>query len=227
VYYNSSSAALIYEHRKNLFNEFSNIESSKKITWLYFIVIFYNLYCLAVVITSALTLFLGLNFLLPHTFNYSALLALVFILAFYGLHQKTISLYTEKEVHESHLSQSLNIPQSRRVSIQADLEEYFKKEKPFLNPDLSMTILADHLKVPKHHLTEVMNADMGMNFFQYVNKFRVEAVMKMLTDPRNHFSVEAIGYECGFSSKSSFFTVFKNLTGKTPSEYKKSIQKVF
>jgi AraC-like DNA-binding protein len=223
VYYNSSCSALIYRHRRNLLNEFSNIESSKKISWLYFIVIFYNLYCLAVVITSILTLFLGLNFLLPHTFNYSALLMLVFILAFYGLHQKSISLYTEKEVHDSHLSQSLNIPESRRVTIQADLVSYFKKEKPFLNPELSMTMLADYLKVPKHHLTEVMNANMGMNFFQYVNKYRVEAVKEMLADPKNHFSVEAVGYECGFSSKSSFFTVFKNLTGKTPSEYKKSI----
>jgi AraC-like DNA-binding protein len=223
VYYNSSSVALIYEHRRNLFNEFSNIESGKKITWLYFIVIFYNLYCLAVVITSSLTLFLDLGFLLPHTLNYSALLLLVYILSFYGLHQKTISLYTEIEVRESHLSQSLNIPESRRISIQADLVGYFNKEKPYLNPDLSMTMLADNLKVPKHHLTEVMNADMSMNFFQYVNKYRVEAVKEMLTDPKNHFSVEAIGYECGFSSKSSFFTVFKNLTGKTPAEYKKSI----
>jgi AraC-like DNA-binding protein len=224
VHYNSASGVLIFRHRKKLFNEFSNIESNKKITWLYFIVIFYNLYCLAVVITSTLTLFLGLDFLLPHTLNYSALLLLVFILAFYGLHQKTISLYTEKEVRESHLSQSLNIPESRRIFIQTELVGYFKKEKPFLNPDLSMTMLAEHLKVPKHHLTEVMNADMGINFFQFVNKYRVESVKEMLSDPKNHFSVEAIGYECGFSSKSSFFTVFKNLTGKTPSEYKKSMQ---
>jgi AraC-like DNA-binding protein len=224
TFYNSTSAVLIYEHRRNLFNEFSNIESGKKITWLYFIVIFYILYCLAVVITSSLTLFLGLDFLLPHTLNYSALLALVFILSFYGLHQKTISLYTEKEVRENHLSQTIHIPESKRISIQSELVGYFNKEKPYLNPELSMTLLADHLKVPKHHLTEVMNADMGQNFFQFVNRYRVEAVKEMLADAKNHFSVEAIGYECGFSSKSSFFTVFKNLTGKTPSEYKKSMQ---
>ena len=83
-----------------------------------------------------------------------------------------------------------------------------------------MTMLADRLKVQKHHLTEVMNADMGMNFFQYVNKYRVEAVKEMLADPKNHFSVKAIGYECGFSSKSSFYSVFKNLTGLTPLQYK-------
>jgi AraC-like DNA-binding protein len=222
VHYNSASGVLIFRHRKKLFNEFSNIESNKKITWLYFIVIFYNLYCLTVVVTASVTLFLRLDFLLPHIFNYSALLLLVFILGFYGLHQKTISQYTEKEVRESHLAHTLNIPADRRINIQKELNQYFANEKPFLNPDLNMTMLADHLKVPKHHLTEVLNKDMGRNFFQYVNSFRVKAVKEMLSDPSNLYSIEAIGYECGFSSKSSFFTVFKNLTGKTPQEYRNS-----
>lgn len=220
IHYNSLSAALIIRHRKKLFNEFSNIESNKKITWLYFIVIFYNIYCLSTVTMAALTLFLRLDFLLPLIVNYSVLLLLVYILGFYGLHQKSISLYTETEVRESRSPHTLNIPADRRAAIQTELTRYFREEKPYLNPELNMSMLANHLKVPKHHLTEVLNADLGSNFFHFVNGFRIEAVKKMLINPGNRFSIEAIGYECGFSSKSSFFTVFKNFTGKTPMEYK-------
>jgi AraC-like DNA-binding protein len=221
-HYNSASSLLIYRHRNKLMDEFSTIESNKKITWLYFIVIFYNLYCFAIVITSILTFFLKLDFLLPHIVNYSALLLLVFILAYQGLHQKTISLYTEMEVRAKETVRSLQIPENRRKMIRQELEKYFLQSKPYLNPDLSMTMLAEHLKIPKHQLTDVLNADMGVNFFHYVNNFRIEAVKKMLSDPRNRYSAEAVGYECGFNSKSSFFTVFKKLTGKTPMEYKNS-----
>ncbi|HEY6915810.1 MAG TPA: helix-turn-helix domain-containing protein, partial [Paludibacter sp.] len=64
------------------------------------------------------------------------------------------------------------------------------------------------LKIPKYQITEVLNTELGNNFFQFVNHYRVEAVKMMLSDPKNKYSIEAIGYECGFSSKSSFYTVF-------------------
>jgi AraC-like DNA-binding protein len=67
----------------------------------------------------------------------------------------------------------------------------------------------------------VLNTSIGKNFFQFVNAYRVEEVKRMLVDPKNLYSIEAIGYECGFSSKSSFYKEFKRITGMTPAEYKK------
>ena len=86
-----------------------------------------------------------------------------------------------------------------------------------------MDIISAELKVPKDQLTEVLNTEIGSNFFQFVNGYRIEAVKTMLADKKNKYSIEAIGYECGFNSKSTFFTVFKNLTGQTPQEYKNSL----
>jgi AraC-like DNA-binding protein len=83
-------------------------------------------------------------------------------------------------------------------------------------------MLANALGFPKHHITEVLNKEIGKNFFQFVNEYRVNAVKEMLIQPKNFYSIEAIGFECGFNSKSSFFTIFKKATGQTPLQYKNS-----
>jgi AraC-like DNA-binding protein len=109
-----------------------------------------------------------------------------------------------------------------KEKIKKSILRYFEKKEVYLNPDLNMDLLSKALKIPKYQLTEVLNTSIGKNFFQFVNAYRVEEVKKMLVDPKNLYSIEAIGYECGFSSKSSFYKEFKRITGMTPAEYKKS-----
>ncbi|MDO8898280.1 MAG: helix-turn-helix domain-containing protein, partial [Bacteroidales bacterium] len=59
---------------------------------------------------------------------------------------------------------------------------------------------------------------------EFVNEYRVNEVKKMLADPKyTHYSLLGIAFECGFSSKSTFNSVFKKFTRKTPSEYRKSL----
>jgi AraC-like DNA-binding protein len=220
IAYNAATALIIYKHRKRILDEYSNIESNKKVTWLIFIVIFYNAFCFASVIIGAFSVFSDITFPLTPVYNYSTLLLMVYILGFYGLKQEII--YTEitsgEKLHERYTKSHLTT--ERKEIINQQVIEYFKKHKPYLNPDLSMVILSDSLNIPKHQLTEVLNVNIGKNFFQFVNEFRVEEVKKRLKKPKQIFSIEAIGYDCGFSSKSSFFTVFKKITGKTPSQFK-------
>lgn len=223
IIYNFSSAVMVTRYRKTLKNEFSNIDKSQTLEWLLFIVVFYNIYCVLAVVTGILAIFLNLNFPLPHIYNYSALLLLIYILGFYGLQQGIIHRKDDREPQERY-SKSLLSPE-RKNAIKEELISYFLKEKPYLNPGLNMSMLAGKLNVGKHYLTEVLNTEIGKNFFQFVNEYRIEAVKEQLADPKNLYSIEAIGYECGFSSKSSFFTVFKKITRKTPLEYKNSLLK--
>jgi len=94
---------------------------------------------------------------------------------------------------------------------------------PYLDPEFNMNKLSEMIKVPKHHLTEVLNTEIKKNFFMFVNTYRIKAVKEKLDDPSNPYSIEDIGYECGFNAKSSFFTTFKKLTGQTPLEYKQTV----
>ena len=219
--YNSASAVKVIQHRNSLENEFSTIGKNQKLGWIFFIVIFYNTYCIIAVIIGILAVLLNFPFPLSHIYNYSALLLLIYILGFYGLQQGIIFQRIPVN-HQERYSRSLLTP-ARKDIIKRQLLHYFNTAKPYLDPDLNMDMLSDHLNIRKHQLTEVLNMDIGKNFFQFVNEYRVEAVKEQLADPKNMFSIEAIGYECGFSSKSSFFTVFKKITGQTPMQYKNSI----
>lgn len=219
--YNYTTARIIYKHRVRLVNEFSNIESNKRITWLFFVVIFYNLYCILLLVSGIFNVFMHIEYPLSPIINYSTLLVLVYVFGFYGLQQEmifkkdlTFSIPTDSEKNSVFL-----ISEEQAVTIKKHLYSYFKNNRPYLNPDLSMDMLSQALGYPKHHITEVLNKEIGKNFFQFVNEYRVEAVKEMLST-KSYFSIEAIGYECGFNSKSSFFSTFKKATGLTPLQYK-------
>ncbi|MDD2411299.1 MAG: helix-turn-helix domain-containing protein [Bacteroidales bacterium] len=219
--YNYLSAAMVFRHRKKLENEFSTIESEKKLKWIISIVVLYNLYCAFSLILGVIQVSVPGSGLSQYVYNYSALLVLIYILSFYGLRQERVFQTEEnplEEVKEKYQNSVLST--ERKESIKEALIRLVESSKIYLNPDLNMNMLSEMLDVPKHQLTEVINSEIGKNFFRFINDYRVEAVKKKLLDPNNLYSIEAIGYDCGFNSKSSFFTVFKNVTGMTPLQYK-------
>jgi AraC-like DNA-binding protein len=224
IFYNYATAITVVKHRKSLENEFSTIENYLKIGWLFFIIIFYNLYCLALVVIGILIVFHRLDVVPVHVFNYSILLALIYILSFYGLKQRMLFAKAPAIAPVDERYRYSGLAAEKKENIRLLLMKYFEKEKPYLNPELNMNMLAEALGVPKHQLTEVLNSDIGKNFFRFVNEFRVEAVKEKLKHNKRNYSVEAIGYECGFNSKSTFYTVFKQIAGVAPAEFENSIK---
>ncbi len=107
-----------------------------------------------------------------------------------------------------------------RRKIEQSLLAAMEGQEMYLNPRLKVDNLARELKIPSHHLSQVLNSHMGVSFYQLVNRYRVRRSQQMLQSDRlKQFSIQAIGLECGFSNKSSFFRAFKQHTGMTPAEY--------
>jgi AraC-like DNA-binding protein len=214
---------ILTRHRKLIQNEFSTIDMFKRIGWILFIVVFYIIYCFSIFFWGLFNVIV-FNTLSITIYNYSVLLFFIYIFGFYGLKQKDIFKRmpaTIETINPKFQNNILNEETSERIKIK--ILNYFQKEKPYLNPELNMTLLSETLKIPKHHLTEVLNGKLSKNFFQFVNEYRIESVKEELSKPHNPYSIEAIGYECGFNSKSTFFSVFKKITGQTPMEYKNQI----
>jgi len=105
--------------------------------------------------------------------------------------------------------------------------EYAKKvtllmaeDKPFLNPDITIKQLADQLSIHPKSLSQVINSKFRMNFFDFINHYRVnEAKKKILEDQQK--TVLEILYEVGYNSKSAFNEAFKKETRMTPTEFRK------
>lgn len=215
--YPTLSILAVHRHRMNLQHEFSTIESYKRIGWLLFMLFFNTLYWVASLGIGFYHYFTDEKKLLP-VFSYSVLLALNYILGFYGLRQERIYDNQAEEAPGKYKQSKLREDYKQRITKR--LLDLFESEKPYLHSELTVTDVATKLKVTRHVLTEVLNTSLGKNFYQFVNEYRVEAVKKMLASPKyKNLSIEAIGFECGFNSKSTFFSVFKQMTGTTPSQW--------
>jgi AraC-like DNA-binding protein len=70
----------------------------------------------------------------------------------------------------------------------------------------------------------VINERFQLNFFDFINQYRVSEVKERIADPKNdNFTLLGIALESGFNSKSAFNRIFKKLTGQTPSQFKSSV----
>jgi AraC-like DNA-binding protein len=104
------------------------------------------------------------------------------------------------------------------------LNNYMEKEKPYLNPDLSLNDLVKTLGIKRNILTQVLNMELNKKFFLYINEFRIRDALKILNDPsKEKMNILNIAYATGFNSKPTFNRAFKKITGHTPSEYKKNV----
>jgi AraC-like DNA-binding protein len=104
------------------------------------------------------------------------------------------------------------------------IEVYMGGQRPWLDPDLTLEQLALQVKLRPKLLSQAINEGLGKNFFEFINRYRIEEAKRLLTDPADKkITVLEVLYQVGFNSKSSFNTVFKKQTGLTPSEFKKKM----
>lgn len=102
------------------------------------------------------------------------------------------------------------------------LDRVFRDEALYLDPELTLAGLAEATGISEHQLSQVLNRELGVTFFDYVNAHRVRAAADRLLAPREPGeTVLAVAFECGFSSKASFNRAFKQYTGMTPTEFRR------
>jgi AraC-like DNA-binding protein len=115
-------------------------------------------------------------------------------------------------------------PEQEWSPVLQQLRSHMEMGRPWLDPDLTLEQLALQLKLRPKLLSQAINEGLGQNFFEFINRYRIEEAKRLLTDPPDRkITVLEVLYQVGFNSKSSFNTVFKKQTGLTPSEFKKKM----
>ena len=104
--------------------------------------------------------------------------------------------------------------------VQQRLTLYLQNQKPFLDPKLTLSQLADHLEVRPNILSQVINEGMNITFHDLINGYRLKEVKRKLLDPREeHKKILALAFESGFQSKASFNRIFKKSEGVSPLDF--------
>jgi transcriptional regulator GlxA family with amidase domain len=116
-------------------------------------------------------------------------------------------------------------PLENAAVILHELNVFMDSKKPYANQKLKLDDLAVQAGLSKHTLSKLLNEEYKYGFAHYIKEFRVKEAQRLI-HTRNELSLEGIGFEAGFNSKSSFFDAFKKITKATPSEYRKAQQAI-
>lgn len=106
------------------------------------------------------------------------------------------------------------------------LKESVAANRLYEDAELTLATLALKLNIHPHELSRIINIGLEKNFSDFINGFRVREIAWKMQDPTyDNLTLLGIAYESGFNSKTTFNRVFKEMTGKTPVEYKNSLKK--
>jgi AraC-like DNA-binding protein len=151
--------------------------------------------------------------------NYGQLI-LTSALLFFALSDSRKIPRINKETFES-----INLP-STQVNYSAEqiirVTNYMEKNRPFLDNQLKIDELAQLVSLSPKALSNLINREFNVNFFEYVNNHRLKEVKQHLANPEMaEQSIIELAFLAGYNSKSSFNRLFKLDTGQTPSQYRK------
>jgi AraC-like DNA-binding protein len=103
----------------------------------------------------------------------------------------------------------------------ARLEAFMAAQEPFLDPSLTVRGLARRLGMGQRELSILINQRMGVHFFDFVNRYRIDKAAALLADPAMAgASVLEIALQSGFNTKSSFNAAFSRHRGETPTAHR-------
>jgi putative ABC transport system permease protein len=106
------------------------------------------------------------------------------------------------------------------------LKKAMKAGLYYQDPELSLSSLAEKLELGPHELSRIINTVLKKSFNDFIGEYRVADVVQKMQDPAyDHLTLLGIAFESGFNSKTTFNRTFKQITGKSPVEYKNELKK--
>lgn len=179
--------------------------NTQKMKWLSFLLI-------AVFILWGLFAFTSFDYFVGGSILFSILFYSFFL--FFIFHkQKTSEIFKKTKL------KNIRIPSPESRSTIEKLHTTMEGEKLFLNPDLKLSEVSSKINIPAHDLSRLINENFDKNFTDFINEYRIEEAKKLLNE-NSLYTIEAIGNQCGFNSKSAFYKAFKKFTNTTPAKFK-------
>ncbi len=103
------------------------------------------------------------------------------------------------------------------------LGQLIQENKVYKDNFITKEKVAEMLNTNRTYLSQVINEQTGKTFTHYINSFRVEEAIRLLSDPTNNIPLKALSSELGFNSISTFYSVFQSAVGMPPSLYRSKV----
>jgi len=218
----------LLKYKKDLNNQFSNTERIN-FNWL-----LYQIIGMAIVWIIVL-------FIQDDRFIFGSVAIFIIWMSYFG--SKQVNVFAKNAINSNSKLTKIAKPEFNEVDNtnnkylnsgldESKVSEIYKNllltldlEKPYTNPELTLQDLATSLSIHSNHLSQVINSKTNKNFYDLINEKRIDDFLTKVTLPQNkQYTLVALAYDSGFNSKASFNRNFKKFTGKSPSDYLKSLR---
>ena len=225
IVYFSISIKLFYVLRKTMKQNYSTIKE-KDFLWIEKFLICFLLVRIVAFIGNGSEILFGYEVFWDAYITISFLIVAMAYLGYYGITQSEIFLptfliqeHTTKNIELE--SKNSYLKDNEKEVLRQQFYKCMTEEKLYLLPDLNLKMLADRMEVSERKLSAFFGEVLNSSFYDSINSFRVEEAKTILkSNVVESHSITGIGLSCGFSSKSSFYRIFKNRTGVSPSVYR-------
>ncbi|MHC1733878.1 MAG: helix-turn-helix domain-containing protein [Bacteroidales bacterium] len=224
ISYNIWALNLIRRRRDKLMQQYSRIENID-LGWL-------NTLTIAALVSYSVNVALFTLDLIFHFATYKYLMFLtnifatvyVLFLGYFGIRQGNIFINSVGVTRKSDVKPASNeIPSPAVTTDDAFIRTLIRnmeEKQPYLDPEITISRLSELLDVRIDFLSEVLNSRLNQNFFDFINKYRIEEFkIQSILKTNSHLSIMGIAYNCGFNSKASFYRAFRKFEGMSPTDY--------
>lgn len=198
----------VYRFRLVQVSSFYEVNVFKQIQFMGWVFISFGL-------LSGFVLFGALNYPVFFIASMVFVVLMAFIIFIHAFSQSDLS-ETEELLPKSGLKNELHFKDKREFQL---FIEEFTENKLYINPELTLQELSEKIKLPRYKITVYIKQAGYNNYYSFINHFRVNHSKQLLIKESETITIEAIGLKSGFSSRSTFFRVFKEITGLTPNQY--------
>ncbi len=224
------SVKRLIRHSKNIKNKFSDIDKIN-LAWLRNMLVGLSCIYLLYLGDQFFPDLMGMNILgdfitvmaviLIYTMGYLGLRQPAIFTHTYVSHQTAIEESVEKEVEKYHRS---GLDKSTSSVFLNELTGHMEANKPFLEGDLVLPQLARQLGISANYLSQIINEQLKVNFYDFINGYRVREAKRLIHYAgQKNTNILNIALDSGFNSKSAFYTAFKKATSMTPTQYRKTL----
>lgn len=177
-------------------------------------------FCLLVWVTFYFISFFGFDLIerQARNFIWTSISVIILFVAYYTIKESELTKVQKLIVEKKYAQSRLSHDDLNRLKTQ--LDKLMEEKKPYLNRNLMKADLAGMLGVNNPEIARLLNENIGMNFFEYVNYYRIREFLELAkTERAKTLTFFGLAQEAGFNSKTTFNKSFKKITGSSPREY--------